>query len=69
MVKVRLGGVAVSVAGVTPVPDRAISRVVLEPLIVIDSVPTLAPAVVGAKTTPNVVLWFDAKVSGRVRPE
>jgi hypothetical protein len=68
-VNVRLAGVAVSVAGVTPVPDRAISSVVLDPLMVIDSVPALPPAVVGAKTTPNVVLWFDARVRGRVRPE
>jgi hypothetical protein len=69
LVNVRLAGVAVRVAGVTPVPDRAISSVVLDPLMVIDIFPAPAPAVVGAKTTPNVVLWFEARVSGRVRPE
>ena len=44
------------------------STVVLDPLIVSAILPLLAPAVLGAKTTPNVVLWFAARVSGRVRP-
>jgi hypothetical protein len=56
LVNVRLAGVAVRVAGVIPVPDRAISSEVLDPLMVIDSFPELAPAVVGAKATPSVVL-------------
>ena len=69
LVNVRLAGVAVSKAGATPVPDRAISSEVLDPLMLMESFPLLAPAVVGAKTTPNVVLWLGASVSGRVRPE
>jgi hypothetical protein len=69
LVKVRPAGVAVRVAGVTPVPERAMSSDVLDPLTVIESFPLLAPAVGGAKATPNVVLWFGAKVSGSVRPE
>lgn len=54
--KVRLEGVAVKVAGVTPVPDRATSRVVLDPLTVIDRLPFAAPALNGVNTTPKVVL-------------
>jgi len=56
LVNVRLEGVAVNVAGVTPVPDRATSSVVLDPVTVIERFPLAAPAVVGLKTTPNVVL-------------
>lgn len=58
-VNVKLVGKAVKVAAVTgavPVPETAISSVVLDPLIVIDKVSLLAPAEVGAKTTPKVVL-------------
>jgi hypothetical protein len=56
LVKVRLEDVAVKVGGVTPVPERATSSVVLDPLTVIDRFPFAAPAVEGVKTTPNVVL-------------
>jgi hypothetical protein len=56
LLKVRLGGVAVNVAGVTPVPDRATSSVVLDPLTVIERFPFAAPAMAGVKTTPKVVL-------------
>ena len=56
MVKVRLAGLAVSVAGVNPVPERATSTVVLEPLTVMARLPLAAPEVVGVKTTENVVL-------------
>lgn len=63
-----LAGVAVRIAGATPVPERAISTEVLEPFMVIDRPPLLAPADVGAKTTPNVVLWFGASVNGRLSP-
>jgi hypothetical protein len=51
-----LAGVAVRVAGATPVPERATSKVVVESLSVSDSVLLAAPAVVGAKTTAKVVL-------------
>lgn len=68
LVNVRLAGVAVRVAGATPVPESAMSIVVLDPPMVSEILPVLAPAAVGAKTTPNVVLWFAARVSGRLRP-
>lgn len=68
LVNVRLAGVAVRVAGATPVPERAMSTAVLDPLTVSATLPLPAPAVVGAKTTPNVALWFAAKVSGKLRP-
>jgi len=68
LVNVRLAGVAVRLAGATPLPARAMSSVVLDPLMVSDTLPLLAPAVVGAKTTPNVALWFAARVIGRVSP-
>jgi hypothetical protein len=67
-VNVRLAGVALSVAGVTPVPERAMANEVLDPLMVIDRLPLLMPADVGAKATPNVVLWLGASVSGRPSP-
>lgn len=70
-VNVKLPGVALRIAGtvgVVPVPETAMSNVVLDPLMVIESVPLLAPATVGAKTTPNVVLWFGASVIGRLSP-
>jgi hypothetical protein len=68
-VNVRLDGAALKVAGVTPVPETAKSSVVLEPAMVIDREPLTAPAAVGPKTTPNVVLWLGASVSGRLSPE
>jgi hypothetical protein len=68
-VNVRLVGDALKVAGVTPVPETAKSTVVLDPSIVSDRLPLTEPAVVGAKTTPNVVLWLGASVSGRLSPE
>ena len=55
-------------AGVTPAPESAMSTVVVDPLTVIDRMLLAAPTAVGAKTTANVVLWFGASVSGRVRP-
>ena len=55
-VKVRLVGVAVSVAGATPVPDRGRLSGVLDPLTVNARLPLTAVAVVGVKTTANVLL-------------
>lgn len=54
-VKVRLVGFAVSVAGVTPVPDNGMAMFA-EPLTVSDIVPLTAPATVGSKVTLKVVL-------------
>ncbi len=54
-VNVMLVGLAVSVAGVTPVPESGIPMFA-EPLTVSDIVPLLAPAAVGAKLTLNVEL-------------
>lgn len=53
-VNVRLVGFAVKVAGVTPVPDNAMSTDVVDPLTVSDSLPLLAPVVVGAKLALKV---------------
>jgi hypothetical protein len=66
-VNVKLAGVAVRVAAVTPVPDSARLSAVAPPT-VNARFPLTAPAVVGANTTANVVLWFGVNVSGRVRP-
>jgi hypothetical protein len=41
---------------------------VFDPLMLIDRLPLLAPADVGAKTTPNVELWFGTSVRGRLNP-
>lgn len=45
----RLVGFGVKVPGVTPVPDKAMSTVVADPLTVSDRLPLLAPTTVGAK--------------------
>lgn len=58
-VKVKFTGIAANLAPVAPdvpVPDRATSTVVLEPLIVIDRMPSLAPVLAGVNMTPKVVL-------------
>jgi hypothetical protein len=67
-VNVMLVGVAARVAGITPVPERAIANEVLDPLVVIDRLPVLVPDDVGAKATPNVMLWLGTSVSGRPSP-
>ena len=53
-VNVRLVGVAVKVAGVTPVPDNPMSTDVVDPLTVSDRLPLLAPAVGAAKLALKV---------------
>jgi hypothetical protein len=65
---VRLAGVAIRVAGATPLPDRAISTEVLDPFKFNERVPLLLPAACGAKRTAKVVLWFGARVNGKPRP-
>ena len=54
--KARLVGVAVSAPGATPVPERGILRLGLDPLEVMVTLPLAAPAVVGANFTENDVL-------------
>jgi hypothetical protein len=56
LVNVRFAGVALSVAGATPIPDRAKSSVVLDPLTEIERVLLAAPTVAGVKTTAKLVL-------------
>jgi hypothetical protein len=68
LLNVMLAGLADKAAGVTPVPERAKSTTVLDPLMASERLPLPAPADVGAKTTPKVVLWFGARVSGRLNP-
>ena len=68
LVKFRLAGEGVTTAGAAPVPDRAISIVVLDPLKVSETWPLTAPGVVGANVTPNVAFWPGAKVKGRLSP-
>jgi len=67
-VKLRLPGVADNVAGAIAVPESETSRVVLDPLCVMDRMPLLAPAPVGVKSTPNVMALLGANVSGRFNP-
>jgi hypothetical protein len=68
LVKVRVVGDAVRTPGVTPLPDTATVTGVLDPLMVIDSIPVAAPEALGVKPTPNVLLWFGARLSGSVSP-
>ena len=65
--KEMLEGVAVSMAGVNPLPESAISMA-FDPLTVSDIFPFAAPPVVGINTTPKVELWLGASVSGRLNP-
>lgn len=58
-VNAKLSGIGARVAPVAPevpVPDKAISTVVLKPLIVTERIPSLAPMLAGVNATPNVVL-------------
>ena len=66
--KLALVGFAVREPGASPVPESAILSG--EPVAsdTIATEPLAAPAVVGAKPTLNVTLWFAASVAGRVRP-
>jgi hypothetical protein len=56
LVNFRLDGVAVKLAGVTPLPESAMSNVVADPLMVNDRRPLLGPAEAGANMTPKVEL-------------
>jgi len=67
--KLRPDGFAVRLPGVTPVPDRGMLSVGLEPLLVRERVPLAAPVDCGANTTLKLgLLWPGAKVKGRFKP-
>jgi len=68
LVNVTLANVGVNTAGVAPVPDSAISAVLLDPVKLSETSPFTAPATVGANFTPKVVFCPGAKVSGRLSP-
>jgi hypothetical protein len=68
LVKVMLVGDADATAAIAPVPDSAISAVLLDPLKVSETCPLTGPAAVGPNFTPNVVSCPGAKVSGRLNP-
>ncbi len=68
MPKARLVGFAVSVPGVTPVPESGMLRVGFDPLEVMVTLPLAAPAAVGAKSTENDVPCPAVRVMGRVSP-
>jgi len=66
--KLRLAGLAPSVPGVTPVPDKGMVSVGLEALDVIVTLPMALPADEGANETLKVALWPGVKVTGVVIP-
>jgi hypothetical protein len=65
----RLTGVAVRLAGITPLPESDMSNVVADPVTVNDNVPLLGPAAAGANRTPKVELCPGARINGSVSPE
>lgn len=69
-VKLMLASVGVTTAAAVavPVPDRAMSAVLLDPEKPREIRPVTAPAVVGANFTPKVVVWPEVKVSGTLSP-
>ena len=68
MPKPRLVGFALSAPGATPVPDNATLRLGFDPLDVIDTLPLVAPLLVGANFTLKEVLCPAFKVTGNVSP-
>ena len=66
--KLRLVGLAPSVPGVTPVPDRGIVRLGFEALDVIVRLPLALPAADGANDTSKVALCPALNVTGAVIP-
>ena len=66
--KARLLGLAVRVPAETPVPERGIVSVGLEPLEVIVTLPLTLPTVEGAKVTVKDALLPEARVTGVVIP-
>ena len=68
MPKERLAGLADSVPCVTPVPERGMLRLGLDPLEVMLRLPLAAPAAVGLNNTENEVLWPAVNVTGKDNP-
>ena len=66
--KLRLVGLAPSVPGVTPVPDRGMVRVEFEAVEVMVRLPLAVPADGGANDTLKVVLCPAVSVIGVVMP-
>ena len=66
--KLRLKGLAPSVPGATPVPDRGMVRVGFEALEVNVMLPLLLPAEDGLNKTVKIVLCPADRVSGTVIP-
>jgi len=66
--KLRLAGLAPSVPGVTPVPDKGMFSVGLEALDVIVTLPMALPADEGANETLKVALCPAVSVTGVVIP-
>ena len=64
----KLTALAVSVPGVTPVPESGIVKVAVFPLLVIARLTVLLPADCGAKATLNEVLCPALSVTGKFRP-
>jgi len=66
--KLRLAGLAPSVPGATPVPDRGMVNVGFEALDVRVRFPLAPPADDGVNETVKVALWPAVKVTGVVIP-
>jgi len=66
--KLKLGALAVSDPGVTPIPVTEAVSVALEALLAIERVDVLVPADCGAKTMAKDALWPADKVTGNPSP-
>ena len=66
--KLNDAGETANCPGVVPVPERPMESGELDAFETIDTVPLAEPALVGAKVTVNVTLWFEESVLGRVNP-
>jgi len=66
--KFTIVGFADNVAGVRPVPDKLIFRVLFEALLVTTTFPVTAPAEVGANLTLKLVLCPADSVTGELIP-
>lgn len=66
--KLRLLGLALRTAGVTPVPDKGMLSEELEALLTIVRFPVRLPADCGEKRMLTAALWPTLRVSGRLSP-
>jgi hypothetical protein len=66
--KERLVGLAESVPGAMPVPERAMLRFGFDPLEVMVTLPLTAPGALGVNFTVKDVLWPVVRVNGNVSP-